>query len=378
MRYAGVGLAVLALMVVAWTPGAEGAGETLALTVTPSEIDRGEPFTITVLTSSVNASILVVLTDERGGSIRFENRTDNVSGAWTFDVRAALDFGRWSVEASWTNESGLVASAKRDFRIVCLGRCISDTLAENLDDFRSFLGGLGERLLILLLVVLALFEGPKTAAWLYAEGDRARREGTLTPREYVTAPFSGFRGFLAPSRQGIRAAANERIAVDTERRETMDELHRATRDAFREWNPRHHATLKRIFEDLDRVVERERHVVTTPPRIYKEYERPERKPKTSEETVMDELKDFEAERVERKRRTPSWRGAYLILGVGGGLGAVMAALVLLAYVGVYVEPLRAAWSPWPPDLVKVILGVGLAGGAAWGALAIRGRTRASA
>jgi hypothetical protein len=46
----------------------------------------------------------------------------------------------------------------------------------------------------------------------------------------------------------------------------------------------------------------------------------------------------------------------LFLGIGLPLG-VMAALGPLAYAGIYVEPLRQFWRPWPPDLLKSFLGV---------------------
>lgn len=44
----------------------------------------------------------------------------------------------------------------------------------------------------------------------------------------------------------------------------------------------------------------------------------------------------------------------VLMFVFGILLMVMAALVLLAYGGVYVEQLRGLWVPWPPDWVKVM------------------------
>src|SRR3989475_5116813 len=76
----------------------------------------------------------------------------------------------------------------------------------------------------------------------------------------------------------------------------------------------------------------------------------------------------------RKRPLPSWklpRGPrrhlpkraralrlawVLFLIVGAPLG-FMAALGPMAYAGIYIEPLRQFWQPWPPDILKGIGGV---------------------
>jgi len=45
---------------------------------------------------------------------------------------------------------------------------------------------------------------------------------------------------------------------------------------------------------------------------------------------------------------------FLVVGVPLGF---MAALGPLAYAGIYIEPLRQFWQPWPPDILKGIGGV---------------------
>src|SRR3989442_2188895 len=62
------------------------------------------------------------------------------------------------------------------------------------------------------------------------------------------------------------------------------------------------------------------------------------------------------------KRARSLRLAWaLFLVVGVPLG-FMAALGPLAYAGIYIEPLRQFWQPWPPDILKGIGGViGFAG-----------------
>ncbi len=63
----------------------------------------------------------------------------------------------------------------------------------------------------------------------------------------------------------------------------------------------------------------------------------------------------------RKRRTPSpdggarlaW-GLFLVLGLPFG---IMTVLTVLARMGVYVDVFRPLWAPWPPDLLKPLLGI---------------------
>ncbi len=46
-------------------------------------------------------------------------------------------------------------------------------------------------------------------------------------------------------------------------------------------------------------------------------------------------------------------GLFLVIGLPLGF---MAALGPLAAAGIYVEPLRPFWRPWPPDLVRSFMG----------------------
>src|SRR5256712_12429177 len=75
----------------------------------------------------------------------------------------------------------------------------------------------------------------------------------------------------------------------------------------------------------------------------------------------------------RKRPLPSWKlpkgprrnlpkraralrlAWALFIVIGAPLG-FMAALGPMAYAGIYIEPLRQVWQPWPPDILKGIGG----------------------
>src|SRR3989442_11912522 len=59
------------------------------------------------------------------------------------------------------------------------------------------------------------------------------------------------------------------------------------------------------------------------------------------------------------RRARALRTAWVLFFVFGVPLAFMAALGPLAYSGIYIEPLRQFWQPWPPDVLK---GIGSAAG----------------
>ncbi len=67
--------------------------------------------------------------------------------------------------------------------------------------------------------------------------------------------------------------------------------------------------------------------------------------------------------IAKEKKAPKGRGGLtlgwiLFLAIGIPFG-FMAALGPLAYAGIYVGPLRSLWQPWPPDVVKPFIGVGV-------------------
>lgn len=67
--------------------------------------------------------------------------------------------------------------------------------------------------------------------------------------------------------------------------------------------------------------------------------------------------------IAKEKKAPKGRGGltlgwilFLLVGIPFGF---MAALGPLAYAGIYIGPLQGLWQPWPPDVVKPFIGVGI-------------------
>src|SRR5213076_2044267 len=67
------------------------------------------------------------------------------------------------------------------------------------------------------------------------------------------------------------------------------------------------------------------------------------------------------------------RAAWAVFILLGIPAAIMAVLGPLAYAGIYVEPLKQFWRPWPPDYIKGLLAVGGFAGAVALLLYMQGR-----
>ena len=72
------------------------------------------------------------------------------------------------------------------------------------------------------------------------------------------------------------------------------------------------------------------------------------------------LPDWKLPRGPRRKlpkRARALRTAWVLFIVIGAPLGFMAALGPMAYAGIYIEPLRQFWQPWPPDILKGIGGV---------------------
>jgi hypothetical protein len=72
------------------------------------------------------------------------------------------------------------------------------------------------------------------------------------------------------------------------------------------------------------------------------------------------LVEMDVLRIEIEKKTTQGRGLgrAWILFVALGLPAVlMVALTPLTMAGIYLEPLRPLWRPWPPDVLKPFIGI---------------------
>src|SRR5207247_8200046 len=72
------------------------------------------------------------------------------------------------------------------------------------------------------------------------------------------------------------------------------------------------------------------------------------------------LPDWKLPRGPRRKlpkRARALRTAWVLFIVIGAPLGFMAALGPMAYAGIYIEPLRQFWQPWPPDILEGIGGV---------------------
>src|SRR5437867_10739736 len=70
------------------------------------------------------------------------------------------------------------------------------------------------------------------------------------------------------------------------------------------------------------------------------------------EAAPSRLEATQGSEAQVARRARALRTAWVLFFVLGVPLAFMAALGPLAYSGIYIEPLRQFWQPWPPDVLK--------------------------
>ncbi|HYY47943.1 MAG TPA: hypothetical protein VFA17_04595 [Thermoplasmata archaeon] len=77
-------------------------------------------------------------------------------------------------------------------------------------------------------------------------------------------------------------------------------------------------------------------------------------------TGTSDLFEMDSLRVEIEKKATQGRGlgrAWILFLAMGLPAALLAALGPLTMAGIYIEPLRPLWRPWPPDVFKPFIGI---------------------
>ncbi len=312
--------------------------------VTPSEIERGNAFLVTIQTQVANTTFTLDIVDERGGTLIIRNQT-NANGFWQQRIGIFLDFGTYRVLVTLYNATDtIVGFDQTTFSVTCRGVCVSEQLRYLFGQFSASIADYIVRMTILLFVAYAGIEIPRTIAWIYKEHARAKAEGRITFLQLLAYPFASIRSFIAPSRQGVHPRANERIAVDEARRRMLEQLHRATSERYSTYDLEHVQTLKKLVGDLGTLTERQRAISTLPPRVYHTFKAmPAQLQETYNELVQPSRENPKVLAMRTwKRRAIAGGLAFLMLGIPA---LIINVLWLLASF-FDARPLAFLWRPW--------------------------------
>lgn len=337
----------------------------VSVAVSPDQVDRYEVFVITVTTAYPNTTF--DLTFGGAGYVLNRNGTTNAIGVWEEQLSAALDFGRYDVFVSALNET-----AQATLTVGCSARCVVDVQnAWGRSIWELISAGIFQVILVV-VVVLLIVEGPKTAHYFWKTGASSVKHGQLTLGDRLKSPLAVFHGFVQPGRQSMRQDVNDRIAIDLRRRALLEELHAATQPKFMEYDPDHLKAVQDIAADLKHQYVLEGRVMSFPPPIAHKYERAEMNlgaeiEMLDVESKLDDRQDQRSRpstdevlnahwaRKDRKRQARRLRAAEVAFVLVGIPCALIAILGPLADRGVYVEFLRPFWNPIFGD-AKTLLG----------------------
>lgn len=372
---------LVALLAITIAPATAAAPAGVVVFASPQQVNRFDSFLVTVKMDQPNTSFNLTIAGRNGFFLLYQNRTDP-AGLYVQNVSAYFDFGQYEVDASIAN-----ATSRVFVTVGCDAACEVDILHQNGLLLQQLLYAEIEKWgLYVLLGVLAL-EGPRVLMYFRQIAKRARERGSFTPREAMAAPVVMLRGHFNPGDNVAdpKNPQNPRIQIDGDRRELMEQLHAATSKPYMEWNPDHLDAIEDVFRDLKKVWARQREALPAGAPHARTYSRPppemksqgatyetearsppivgpestsqlnDAGPRTSEipppPNGRNEMKPTESK---KSKRVSSRAIVLVVVGLPAG---VMALLVLLAYQGVYVDVLRPLWSPWPPDVWKVVIGV---------------------
>lgn len=368
------------------------------LNVLPDAVNRYDNFAVRVLASN-NTTFRIDVYGANSFHLTFQNTTDP-AGLWSGYFNAYYDYGRYTFQLSLGN-----ASIFADLDVGCNAACQSGILLQNgqqqsgqIAAYANFYGAV-----VILLVIVLVLPG-QVSYWRKAARD-AQAHGHHTAKDLLIAPFARWRGYIQPGSQVAdpNNVQNPRMAADLNRREIMEQLHHATDKKYLEWRPGHIDTLDEIFHDLRYAYDAQKALQPTGAPYAQEYARPAPRPMPPAEKVTltpkpgrvitddhtktgrvvkvaanggevgmsdQEMDQYEASLQGERGRDPITalvrhqgrvRRAGYVVAAAGGLLLFMAALVIAAQQGIYVQPLRALWMPWPSDPIKVLLGIGAGG-----------------
>lgn len=380
------------------SPVSASSSPNLVLEVLPGSVNRYDFFLVTVI-APPNTTFDLQTFGANGFFIENGNRT-SADGVWSSQIQATYDYGTYSIMAKLGNVSVL-----QTLTVACDSRCQAELLDSSGQAQLSLIYALATQYGTYLLLLFVAFELPKTALFFRDRARRARDRFAYTDRDVGGSLFARMRGFIQPGDQVYDPAnvQNPRIAADMERRRILEQIHEATGHRFLEWVPQHIANLRILMRRLESVWDRQltaqqtaapyAHVYELPPAPVPPPP-PETVPRTAL-TIPDGITTYsrsDREEIQLRRRArpasivssdhsvrngprevrereimaqteefvrggKARRAIRWIVYAAGTLAGIMVLLVLLAYVGIYVDPLRSLWIPWPSDPIKVAVGL---------------------
>lgn len=375
MRTAAIAAALGAVIALLIVMGSAQAVGNITMAV-PDSVAVGDPLTI-VLTGLANETFEFTI----GGPKDFlYNLNDTfIVGTYRLQLTFNLD-GDYLFTLASGNET-----LTKQVRVVCDEQCQSKRLAifYTMSDERI------QRWLYLMVFLVVGAELVRLSESHKEKKEFARLMSLPAPRSKAAETLRGFRLFMSPSYGARRVEVNPRLAFHEEKQAVLDEIHKATeqnkRPIGRDYDWEHGLVEKfRTYvvadknlvdvmagasrvemdsqDDLEGTLST---LVIVPNPTLEGDEAPirhfAREPTGALAAIDDFVHGGPETRLKRDfappRHPTARRALKAVIGLFYALDALMLGLGLAAYVGLYVEPLRQFWVPWPPDTIKYLLGM---------------------
>lgn len=358
-------LVVLVALLVA-TPAMGGVGNvTIAV---PESVAVSDPVTI-VLTGLGNNSFNFTVAGPK--DFLYNVNAVFINGTYRLQLTFNLD-GDYLFTLASGNET-----TTKPVRVVCDDECQGKRL-------QMFYAISDERIQRWVILLIFLVIGAEMVRFIETRKDHqemSRLMGLPAPRSRAIDGLRSMKLFMSPSHGARRVEVNPRLAFHEEKQSVLDDIGKHILQNNRpigrdyEWE---HGLVEKVRTYLvadQNLVD----ILTSQGRV----EVPVAGQMGLEDTLStmitipnpDEsdlaapmlagLDDFVQGRPETRARrdfVPSrhiaaWKWVKRAIGVFYALDGLMLVLIVAAYVGVYVEPLRPLWCPSPTDPVKVLLGL---------------------